>query len=118
MQRAVVCKLKRELYHRYKDAPEPVWYLRNLHRHELDIEVTLEVFHNDREIEFIMLKHEINSFLDSLKFDTPNNENDGISCEMIAESIVTYLSNKYGQRYVQVEVLEDGENGACVAKFI
>lgn len=95
--------------HCYPDAPEEVAYLRNPHRHIFHVYVKLEVFHNDRELEFIMFRHEINKLI-AEKFDGLDNK----SCEMIADFILTYTINKYNQRSCQVTVSEDGENEATL----
>jgi hypothetical protein len=36
------------------------------------------------------------------------------SCEMLAESLIEYISSKYPDRKISVEVSEDGENGATL----
>jgi len=36
------------------------------------------------------------------------------SCEMLAESLIEYISSKYPERKISVEVSEDGENGATL----
>lgn len=100
-----------EFCHRYADAPEEVAYLRNLHRHMFNYEVELEVFHDDRELEFIMVKHMIESYLNDCKsfwLDTT-------SCEQMAKFIGSHLRNLYGfERDLSVSVFEDNENGAKV----
>lgn len=118
MKRYVICNLTKELYHRYPKAPDDVWYLRNLHRHLLHIEVTVEVYHNERDIEFIMLKHIVEKFYDSLEIDSPNTPQEEISCEHIAELIISMLRRLYGtDRDIAVSVMEDGENGARLIDY-
>lgn len=100
-----------EHFHRYKEAPQEVLYLRNLHRHMFNYEVELEVFHDDRELEFIMVKHEIESYL-ATRSENWSNE---ISCEQMAECIGCILRSKYGfERSLSVSVFEDNENGAKI----
>lgn len=100
-----------EFSHLYADAPEEVAYLRNLHRHIFNYEVEIEVYHDDRELEFIMVKHRIDEFL-SFRFE---NWSDKTSCEMMAQSIGQYLQTLYGfERDLTVSVFEDNENGAKV----
>jgi hypothetical protein len=88
---------------------EPVAYLANMHRHMFHFSVRIEVFHSDREIEFIMLKAEIESLYkdDILQL---NNK----SCEMIAEDLINVISNRYPGRDIIVKVAEDGENAAIL----
>ena len=95
-----------EFIHRYKDAPEEVSYLRNLHRHLAHIKVQIEVFHDDREIEFIILKHKLNKFLEGCNTD------ENCSCEMIADMLLSFMQLVYGtKRDMTITVSEDGENG-------
>ena len=99
-----------EAYHRWKDAPDEVKFLRSMHRHIFKVKVTIEVWHEDREIEFIMFKWKLRNFL---RENYEMKEDIG-SCEMIAENILNWLEKEYPGRYIQVEVSEDGENGAIV----
>jgi hypothetical protein len=71
-------------------------------------EVTIEVFHADRELEFILVKQ----YLESL-YSTGVLQLDYRSCEMMADELFDTLRTKYGpHRYYEIEVSEDGENGA------
>lgn len=100
-----------ELIHYYKDAPKEVAYLAYPHRHLAHIKVKIEVFHNDREIEFIMFKHEIRNYIWQIRTEMVSN----LSCEKIAEMIVQYIQDDYGKdRDIIVEVNEDNENGCEV----
>lgn len=100
-----------EFCHRYATAPAEVSYLRALHRHVFNYEVELEVYHDDRELEFIMVKHDIEDYL------AQRNENwdDRTSCEQMAQFIGGWLQAKHGfERELTVSVFEDNENGAKV----
>lgn len=100
-----------EFIHRYTNAPQEVAYLRSMHRHIANYEVELEVFHDDRELEFIMVKHEIDSFIESYKRQWPET----ISCEQVAMEIAKMLQANHGfDRYLTVAVFEDNENGAKI----
>ena len=105
-------------FHKYPDAPDEVAYLRDRHRHVFKFRVTVEVTHNDREIEFHMLKNWLMSLYDSKALEV-----DYKSCEMLAEDLLSKISSKYGVlagtgnnavREMSVEVSEDGECGAIV----
>lgn len=105
-------------FHRYPDAPDEVAYLRDRHRHVFKFRVTVEVTHNDREIEFHMLKNWLVGM-----YDTGHLEVDYKSCEMLAEDLLAVIRGKYGildsigggiAREISVEVSEDGECGAVV----
>ena len=50
---------QKEGIHRYPDAPEGVEFLRHPHRHMFHFRVEIEVFHDDRDIEFILFKREL-----------------------------------------------------------
>ena len=49
--------------HKYADAPDCVAFLRNVHRHVFNVKTTIEVTHNNRDIEFFMLQDEIERFV-------------------------------------------------------
>lgn len=106
-----------EAVHTYKDAPEVVKYLRYPHRHIFEVSLDIEVFHDDREIEFIILKSDINRFL-QLKYGSK--DIGGKSCEMIAKEIVEHVcksvtdTDEMKPRAITCIVSEDGENGAIV----
>jgi hypothetical protein len=97
--------------HRYPNAPDEVAYLRNEHRHIFQYKVTLEVTHDNREVEFHMLKNELTGLFKSgvVKADYK-------SCEMLASDVMDYLDKKYPGRYAQVDVSEDGECGATLTR--
>lgn len=97
--------------HCYPDAPDEVAFLRSPHRHMFHVRATLEVFHDDRELEFILVKRALDQFVtgDALQHR---------SCEMIAREILNFLRAKYGVRSSAVEVSEDGENGATISSVV
>ena len=68
MERTIVVKTQYEGIHCWPEAPDEVNFLKSLHRHIFNIEVEVEVHNDDRDIEFIMLKHRINHWL-SLQLD-------------------------------------------------
>jgi hypothetical protein len=88
-----------------------VSFLASPHRHIFHFRVSIDVFHNDRDIEFIQFKRWCeNLYKDSvLKLDFK-------SCEMIADDLYTQIANRYPERAVWIEVAEDGENG-CLIKY-
>jgi len=88
-----------------------VSFLANPHRHIFHFRVWIDVFHNDRDIEFIQFKRWLeNLFRDStLSLDYK-------SCEMIADDLYTQIASRYPGRSVWIEVAEDGENG-CLIKY-
>jgi hypothetical protein len=90
-----------------------VSFLASPHRHIFHFRVWIDVWHNDRDIEFIQFKR----WLESLY--SGNNtvlELDWKSCEMIADDLYTQIAGRYPERAVWIEVAEDGENG-CLIKY-
>ncbi len=79
------------------------------HRHIFHFYVTLGVSHNDRDVEFIQFKRELERLYSNEVLQL-----DHQSCEMIAESLINYIEEKYPNRAVRVEVYEDDENGAIL----
>lgn len=100
-----------EAFHAYENAPDEVAFLKNRHRHIFKWEALIEVFHDDRELEFFMVKWALEQkVIPYIKLQS----NVG-SCEQQAERILEGLVNLYGaKRGYWVEVSEDGENGGGV----
>jgi len=76
------------------------------HRHKFMFKVAIEVFTNDRDIEFIQFKR----WLESLYFGNILHL-DFRSCEMLAEELAAMITDKYPGRIVDINISEDGENG-------
>ena len=89
-----------------KDLPG-VEFLANPHRHLFKFRVEVQVFHDDREIEFILFKRELEKL-----YGDGILELDYKSCEMIADELAKYIKDHYPGRFMKIEVSEDGENGA------
>ena len=106
-QKFIWVTFQREGIHKYPDAPEGVTFLRHPHRHIFHFKVELEVFHDDREVEFILFKRELEGLFTSqiLQLDYK-------SCEMICDDLANYIKEKYKGRDLVVTVSEDGENGS------
>lgn len=98
--------------HCWPDAPEEVYFLRTPHRHLFKAKVELEVRHDNREVEFILLKRGLEYHFGTTGVEL---EMGTTSCEMAAERIIRYLCRNYGgDRQYKVHVSEDGESGASV----
>jgi hypothetical protein len=93
-----------------------VAFLANPHRHMFHFRVWIDVFHNDRDIEFIQFKR----WLENLYSGSNGNNSvlalDWKSCEMIADDLYIQIAGRYPDRAVWIEVAEDGENG-CLIKY-
>ena len=92
-----------------------VSFLANPHRHIFHFRVSIDVFHNDRDIEFIQFKR----WLENLYSGSNNNNSvlalDWKSCEMIADDLYLQIAERYPNRNVVIEVSEDGENGCSIS---
>lgn len=91
----------------------PVSFLGYPHRHIFHFRVELEVFHDDRDVEFIMFKRELEALFDNTHLPATLDLNHK-SCEMIAHDLSEYIKNKYPKRIYVIEVSEDGENGCRI----
>jgi hypothetical protein len=86
---------------------DDVSFLSHPHRHIFKFKVQIEVFNDDRDLEFIQLKRQCEKWLG----DGTMNMNRK-SCEMLADDLHSLLTNKWPNRNMIIEVSEDGENGA------
>jgi hypothetical protein len=120
-KRKIWITFRREGIHRYPAAAtDPmlctageydVSFLANAHRHIFHFRIWIDVFHNDRDIEFIQFKRWLEGLYnkDILQLDFK-------SCEMIADDLYIQVAGRYPGRAVWIEVAEDGENG-CLIKY-
>ena len=81
------------------------------HRHIFHFKVYIEVFHDDRDLEFIQFKR----WLEKCYADGTLELNHK-SCEMIARDLQATVSARYAGREIWISVSEDNENG-CFIKF-
>jgi hypothetical protein len=88
-----------------------VSFLANLHRHIFHFKVYIEVFHDDRDIEFIQFKRWLEKC-----YNDGTLELDYKSCEMIARDLHATIVARYPGREIWISVSEDNENG-CFIKF-
>ena len=77
------------------------------HRHIFHFKVAIEVFHDDRDIEFIQFKRWL---LNLYKDGTI--QSDFKSCEMMSDDLYMAITTKYPGRRIEIDVSEDGENGS------
>lgn len=99
-------------FHRWADAPEPVEFLQDRHRHIFQITARRKVGHDNRETEFLLLRDDLLNYLwgtfprwgiDALEFGE-------MSCEMIGRLLLEEFDLDW------VKVSEDGENGAVLIR--
>jgi len=117
--RTIFVKFQKEGIHKYPAAAtDPalatgdeydVSFLATPHRHIFHFEVTIEVFHNDRDIEFIQFKRWLeNQYSQSIL------ELNYKSCEMISDDLYEVIATRYPDRNIIIRVSEDDENGALI----
>ena len=113
-QRKIWVTFQKEGIHKYPAAlTDPgladVQFLGYPHRHMFHFRVWIDVFHNDRDVEFIQFKRWLENLYrdDTLQLDYK-------SCEMMADDLYIQIASRYPNRAVWIEVSEDGENGALI----
>jgi hypothetical protein len=115
-QRQIWVTFQKEGIHCYPAAGEDpkladVNFLSYPHRHIFHFRVSIDVWHNDRDIEFVQFKR----WLESLYSGQQNCLSlDNKSCEMIADDLYIQIAGKYPGRNVSISVSEDNENGCHI----
>lgn len=107
----IVIKFQVEGIHSWPDCPiDEVSYLKWPHRHVFHFEAVKQVTHNDRDIEIIQLKHQMELFLMTEWMDHTMNccYFGSLSCEDLAEMMLDRFE------LVRCSCLEDNENGALI----
>ena len=79
------------------------------HRHIFHFRVAIEVFHDDRDIEFIQFKRWLTKLYNEATLQL-----DFKSCEMIAEDLYQVITTRYPGRAIEIEISEDNENGCNI----
>ncbi len=115
MKTYVIVRLQIDGEHNFPAAAElfpEVAFLAHPHRHMFHIEAKVEVFHDNRDKEFIMLKRDILEYLGKRYYRSVSRTHmfGPMSCEMIAREILNEFNCK------SVQVWEDLENGAEVVR--
>ena len=106
-QKFIWVTFQKEGIHKYPDAPEGVEFLAYPHRHIFHFRVDLQVFHDDRDVEFILFKRELEGL-----YNEGTLQLDYKSCEMMADDLAEYIQENYPGRDLKISVSEDNENGA------
>jgi hypothetical protein len=119
----VYCTLQLEGFHNWENCPiDEVDFLRSPHRHMFHFKCWVDVSHDDRDVEFIMLKRRVQTYLFDRYGETIEFEHflmtvkssyswlvfNSMSCEMIARDLMEAFNLS------KCEVNEDGENGAVL----
>lgn len=112
-KRFIYVTFQREGIHKYPEAATDlnladVAFLANEHRHIFHFNVAIEVFHNNRDIEFIQFKRWLESLYQG-KLELNHK-----SCEMISDELFETIASRYPGRDIKITVSEDNENGATI----
>jgi len=117
--RTIFVRFQKEGIHKYPAAAtDPnlatgdeydVSFLATPHRHIFHFDVAIEVFHNDRDIEFIQFKRWLEN-----QYSQNILELDYKSCEMISDDLYEVIATRYPDRSIAIQVSEDNENGAHI----
>lgn len=113
----IYVKFQKEGVHKYPAALEDpnledVSFLGYPHRHMFHFKVKIEVFHDDRDLEFIQVKRQCERWLGEGTLEL-----DYKSCEMIANDLFALINEKWPNRDVVIDVSEDNENG-CEIEYL
>jgi len=111
---------EKEGIHRYPEAlTDPalatgdeydVSFLGHPHRHIFHFRVSIEVTHNNRDIEFIQFKR----WLEKL-YSAGTLVLNYKSTEMMSDDLYVHIAARYPGRAVIIQVAEDGENGCEIS---
>jgi hypothetical protein len=120
-KRMIWVTFRKEGIHKYPAALEDpnlktgdkydVSFLGYPHRHIFHFNVAIQVFHNDRDVEFIQFKRWLEQLYSS---DQGLLSLDYKSCEMISDDLYEQIASRYPNRDIEITVSEDGENGATI----
>lgn len=106
MERTIFVTFEFSRIHCYPDAKN---YLKHPHRHVFKGRVDIPVNHNDRDVEFIWLKEQVERCVSHWNSDLGR-----CSCETMATNIADFVLDITPKDWVKVEISEDGENGATI----
>ena len=86
-----------------------VSFLGTPHRHIFHFKVFIQVYQDDRDIEFIQFKRWLEKCYSNGTLELNHK-----SCEMIARELNETIKARYPGRKTIIDVSEDGENGAAL----
>lgn len=109
IKRTVILDFEMVGFHKWANAPEPVKFLSNDHRHNFRFRLGYKVIDADREIEIFMEEEIVQHYLTEC-YGSPL-QFEGMSCEMIAEDLLIHFQE---EGCIWVEVFEDNKGGARV----
>lgn len=120
-KRMIWVTFRKEGIHKYPAALEDpalktgdqydVSFLGYPHRHIFHFTVGIQVWHNDRDLEFIQFKRWLEQLYSG---DQGILSLDYKSCEMMCDDLYEQIAHRYPGRDIELTVSEDGENGATI----
>lgn len=128
----VVIRTQFTALHCWPKAPPMVQFLQYPHRHIFHVELVLNVSHGDRQVEFFMMKQQLDSLIALELFATSSPflytqampyKDVGLpvlsgACEDMAEHLANALMTEFPHcntfNVASVSIFEDGENGGRV----
>lgn len=101
---AIIINTQFSATHCWPECPiEKVSFLKTPHRHVFHVRMKKKVYHDDRDVEFIHFKNNVEEWINE---NWDKKDLGTMSCEQMAQE----LSKRYDCFYVRV--MEDNENGA------
>lgn len=117
IERFITVKFQKEGVHCYPEAAsdpslktgdwDDVSFLANPHFHYFHFEISIEVFENNRDIEFIQFSRWLQRLYAGSTLHMNNK-----SCEMLAEELIEKIVQRYPNRRIVAKISEDNINGA------
>ena len=99
--------------HYWNKAEAPVKFLSNEHAHDFNIYIECDVYHDDRDLEFYILRNKIlEIFKEEFEYNGLMFVFGNASCETIAKTIYKQLELAYGKRDWLIKISEEGIQGA------
>ena len=89
-------------------SPAEVRFLKDLHRHIFNIKIWFEIHHNDRDLEFFIMKKKVDQAINALYINHQYSLYEVWSCEMIAQDLLEFFDPEF--TITKIEVNEDWEN--------
>lgn len=112
MKMEVIVRYQTDGIHYYPAPPPGVEFLGTKHHHRFDVEVSVQET-DDREVEFFILRSDIQEFFSQFPVSKGIRDFGTMSCETIATELGKFLVTK-GYRVVSVSVFEDNYAGSRV----
>lgn len=120
MKTIVWVKTQLPIIHCWPNAPKIVEFLKHPHRHLFHFKVGVFVVEDDREVEFLQFKAEVENCIFQCFLPQQGDRHCVVyndSCEMMAKKVKSIIEIK-GFKVAFIEVSEDNENGAIITEML